>query len=504
VIASWHHPPYTKGTHDSDTESRHIDMRENVLPILEAAGVDLVLGGHSHIYERSFLLDGATETPSTSTGILDSGDGRLSGSGAYQKPATSGPHQGALYVVAGHGAKSPGGPGNHPLMAFTEFENGSVVLDLQENRLQVTNIRYDGVVTDDVALVKGDALVLTTPDGGWLEPGGVHTVAWETVGNIPTVDVSWTCDEGANWIEIADGVANTGTTDWAVPLIEANHGLVRVVSSADDNTWDESNAGFRIGVDPEEQEVISHGDTWSYHDQDVDPGVGWQESTFDDSSWSAGPGQLGYGDGDESTVLYNADPNVPSVYFRRVLEITGTVTAATLTALYDDGIAVWINGVQVLGVNVDDGTGHATWASSQSSDNSTVEQVVDLSANPFVEGQNVVAAMVKQVSGTSSDVSFDLALTLTTESEFELESCPVPVPEDTGNDSGNDSGQDSGGDSDSHTGEDSGAPDDSGGPEDTTTPKKAGCGCMSRPGGSGLPMLLLLASMVGLIRRTRT
>ena len=33
-------------------------MRQNALPILEADGVDLVLTGHSHSYERSFLLDG--------------------------------------------------------------------------------------------------------------------------------------------------------------------------------------------------------------------------------------------------------------------------------------------------------------------------------------------------------------------------------------------------------------------------------------------------------------
>ena len=33
-------------------------MRENALPILESYGVDIVLSGHSHSYERSFLLDG--------------------------------------------------------------------------------------------------------------------------------------------------------------------------------------------------------------------------------------------------------------------------------------------------------------------------------------------------------------------------------------------------------------------------------------------------------------
>ncbi len=58
IIAYWHHPPYSKGSHDSDTETNLVDMRQNALPILEAGGVDLVLTGHSHSYERSYLLDG--------------------------------------------------------------------------------------------------------------------------------------------------------------------------------------------------------------------------------------------------------------------------------------------------------------------------------------------------------------------------------------------------------------------------------------------------------------
>src|SRR6185369_9153492 len=48
LIAFWHHPPYTKGSHNSDTEIELRQMRESALPILEAYGVDLVLAGHSH------------------------------------------------------------------------------------------------------------------------------------------------------------------------------------------------------------------------------------------------------------------------------------------------------------------------------------------------------------------------------------------------------------------------------------------------------------------------
>lgn len=156
VIAFWHHPPYSKGTHDSDTDARETLIRQNVLPILEAGGVDLVLCGHSHIYECSFLVDGAYDTPTTPEGhILDNGDGRADGSGPYQKLAGQNPHNGAVYVVAGHGGRTLGQQGLHPLMAFTEMAHGSGIVDINGSRLDWVNVRSDGVQSDHFTLVKG-------------------------------------------------------------------------------------------------------------------------------------------------------------------------------------------------------------------------------------------------------------------------------------------------------------------------------------------------------------
>ena len=58
IIAYWHHPPYSKGSLDSDTDPILKEMRQNVLPILEAGGVDLVLTAHAQWYQRSYLIDG--------------------------------------------------------------------------------------------------------------------------------------------------------------------------------------------------------------------------------------------------------------------------------------------------------------------------------------------------------------------------------------------------------------------------------------------------------------
>ena len=161
IIAFWHHPPYSKGSHNSDTESQLIDMRQNVLPILEGHGVDLVLTGHSHSYERSVLVDGHYGVSATLTGnmILDGGDGRLDGTGAYAK-ATLGaaPHEGAVYVVAGSSGQISGGSLNHPVMYLSLNTLGSLVVDVNHNVLHATFIDSTAGVADYFTMLKGDAV----------------------------------------------------------------------------------------------------------------------------------------------------------------------------------------------------------------------------------------------------------------------------------------------------------------------------------------------------------
>ncbi len=158
VIAYFHHAPYTKGSHDSDREGTLIEMREWVLPVLEAGGTDLVLAGHSHGYERSYLLDGhyghsSTLRPSM---IRDAGDGREEGNGAYFKPSPAGTaNQGTVYVVAGASGKLSHGPLDHPAMYFSLLELGSMVLDVYGNRLDALYLDADGRVRDSFTLLKG-------------------------------------------------------------------------------------------------------------------------------------------------------------------------------------------------------------------------------------------------------------------------------------------------------------------------------------------------------------
>ncbi|KYC35818.1 metallophosphoesterase [Scytonema hofmannii PCC 7110] len=153
-IAFWHHPPYTKGSHDSDTEIELIEMRERTLPIIEEAGVDIVLGGHSHSYERSYLIDGHYGTSDTFTEQMkkDGGSGRESGSGAYQKPLQAS-HAGTVYIVAGTSGFADG-VSPHPAMYTSLSIPGSLVIDARGKRLHIQFVDHEGNVKDEFTMVK--------------------------------------------------------------------------------------------------------------------------------------------------------------------------------------------------------------------------------------------------------------------------------------------------------------------------------------------------------------
>lgn len=161
IIALFHHPPYSKGSHDSDAETPLIEMRERFGPILEAGGVDLVLTGHSHSYERSFFLDGHYGLSGTFNPALHKqqlGNGRPAQDGAYIKPLT-GPrdHFGAVYTLTGSAGSADGGALNHPAMLVSYNTLGSFNIDIIGNQLSATYVESSGAITDTFTIIKQGA-----------------------------------------------------------------------------------------------------------------------------------------------------------------------------------------------------------------------------------------------------------------------------------------------------------------------------------------------------------
>ncbi len=238
LIAYWHHPPYSKGSHDSDSETKLKEMRENFLPLLEEHGVDLVLAGHSHIYERSYLVHGAYDTPTTGgEHILDNGSGNpASGDAPYTK-ASGEDVPGTLYVVAGHGGASLGGQGGHPLMALSESEHGSLVLNIHGNGMRLRNIRKDGEISDEAILIKGSGFMFRLPAGNeTLTGGATYTITWVSAGSQSTVNIQFSSNNGSSWSNVASGVENNGSYLWTVPSVSSDNCLLRISDTLSSKT----------------------------------------------------------------------------------------------------------------------------------------------------------------------------------------------------------------------------------------------------------------------------
>lgn len=177
------------------------------------------------------------------------------------------------------------------------------------------------------------------------------------------------------------------------------------------------NAGFRFtgwSVTTRESETIvlsPLGSAWRYFDQGSLPAANWTSTTFDDASWSQGNAQLGYGDGDETTVVnFGPDANNKFIttYFRKNFNLTDTVgvTSITASALFDDGVVVYLNGIEVYRNNMPTGTvDYNTLASSAITENTYFSFSVPKGI--LKPGANTWGIEVHQNSGSSSDVSFD-------------------------------------------------------------------------------------------------
>ncbi|MCB0588698.1 MAG: metallophosphoesterase family protein, partial [Phaeodactylibacter sp.] len=144
IVAYWHHPPYSKSG-ESDTNSKETKMRENFLPILESHGVDLVLVGHSHNWQRSYLIHGHYGLQNSwdpNTMGIDLGDGRLDGDGAYTQNSQS---EGTVYLVTGSAGKKTGSITDpHPVMYHSQADYGSMYMEVTGGQMDVQFIRDNG------------------------------------------------------------------------------------------------------------------------------------------------------------------------------------------------------------------------------------------------------------------------------------------------------------------------------------------------------------------------
>lgn len=203
TIVFFHHPPYTRNSHDSDSEGELKLIRQNLTPILERYKVDLVLSGHSHLYERSRPMRGHTGLSTTFVDdqhLVNLSSGRYDGvenSCAYIK---NGGDEGVIYVVAGSGGQNNGYNGiAHPAMPFKNATNGgSVVIEVEDNHLNFEWLCNDRIVRDQFTIFKNvnKSTTLKARHGDLvkLTPSWKGTYSWSNGSRQPILEFTLTSD----------------------------------------------------------------------------------------------------------------------------------------------------------------------------------------------------------------------------------------------------------------------------------------------------------------------
>jgi hypothetical protein len=214
-----------------------------------------------------------------------------------------------------------------------------------------------------------------------------------------------------------DGVSNVATVTIDVRPVQP---INRAPVASPDNYEVDQGGVLVVGEGGSTEEgtvLVSRGSTWKYLDDGSDQAAAWRAGDFDDSAWAQGPAKLGYGENDEATVVsYGPDVfnKYITTYFRRAFDIgefdPATAGPLTLRMRYDDGAAVYLNGVEIVRSRLVPDAGYDSLATANAPDDGQNFATFAIDAGMLVEGRNVLAVEIHQNHPTSSDISFDAEL----------------------------------------------------------------------------------------------
>ena len=170
-------------------------------------------------------------------------------------------------------------------------------------------------------------------------------------------------------------------------------------------------------------------DIWRYIVPNSEPSSNWKDQSFDDSNWNEGEGGFGYGDNDDGTIVDQAI----SVYFRKTFSVEdiSKLTSAIVSADYDDGFIAYLNGYEIgRSYNLPEPGTFVPFDTQTSYDHeaslyngglpeSILIDSLELN-NILMNGENVFAIQLHNVSTSSSDMSGNFYLTfgIVDDSEF--------------------------------------------------------------------------------------
>jgi hypothetical protein len=187
-------------------------------------------------------------------------------------------------------------------------------------------------------------------------------------------------------------------------------------------------------IPPQPVSLIASASEWKYLDNGSDQGTAWRQPAFNAASWKTGRAQFGYGDGDEQTLIsygLSATLKYVTTYFRKTFTVDDPtqIEQLTVSTVFDDGAAIYINGTEVLRRNLASNAGYSTVALVTGNPFENLWQTFTITNN-LIAGTNSIAVEVHRRSRSEETLSFDLQLeALLRPAPLEFASPPVHLPD---------------------------------------------------------------------------
>jgi len=159
--------------------------------------------------------------------------------------------------------------------------------------------------------------------------------------------------------------------------------------------------------------VVFDNDICKYLEGTYEPDTNWRKVAFNDATWLQGYGGVGYGDGDDSTVI----SPVTSLYLRKTFTIVDTseIAKAILHIDYDDAFVAYLNNVEIARANIGSVGDHPLFTQGSSSlheaqmyQGGNPDQFIintQLLNNILNQGNNVLSVQVHNDDISSSDLT---------------------------------------------------------------------------------------------------
>ena len=173
--------------------------------------------------------------------------------------------------------------------------------------------------------------------------------------------------------------------------------------------------------------LIPLGAKWKYYDQGSMDGYDWKQPDFDETRylWRSGTAPFGYANEgmymavNAATTLDYGDNSAnkrPTYYFRNTFQLDAVPSSNSVVTLdyqVDDGMMLYVNGVEVGGYYVASGSPYSSYTKDGHFEGSEPYRGSIVIPNELLKaGANQIAVEVKNTSATSTDIFFEASLSM--------------------------------------------------------------------------------------------